>query len=172
MKTLSFCSSSSARASFKASLTVYSLPAAWAYPLLLGRVHGTALRKDDRRGDEALDERRREDAGRNKRAAVMTAENRRRRPTKEGKRSTDKAKRPPSCREEIESCDCVGPIAFNFLSGVRAQLNAQRDATLHDWAIGPGLHVAAAHADRSRDQYDDLHLFTSRYRRSESWTPA
>ena len=129
------------------------------------------MRKDDRRGDEALDVRRREDAGRNKRAAAMTAENRRRR-VKGRKALYKQEKQPPSCRERIESCDSVGPIAFNFLSGVRAQLNAQRDATLHDWAIGPGLHVAAAHADRSCDQSSDLHLFTSKYLRSESWTPA
>ena len=75
MKTLSFCSSSSARASFRASRTVYSFPAACAYALLLGRVQGTALRKDDRRGDEAVGVRSRDVAGLNKRAAAMTANN-------------------------------------------------------------------------------------------------
>lgn len=34
------------------------------------------MRKDDRTGDEAFDVRRREDAGRNKRAAAMTVEDR------------------------------------------------------------------------------------------------
>jgi hypothetical protein len=73
MNTLSFCSSSSASASFRASRTVYSLPAAWAYVLLLGRVHGATLQKDDRTDDEAVDVRSRDVAGRNKRAAAMTA---------------------------------------------------------------------------------------------------
>ena len=75
MKTFSLLSSSSDKASFRASLTVYSLvPAGVAY-VRIRRADGTeaAGRKDDRGGATQRCDRRRE-AGLKRREAAMTAE--------------------------------------------------------------------------------------------------